>query len=157
YTGGRLVPGVDSIVNDSGIITSPDGGGSVRIGAGRDIVGSVTTQAPADWQSRRIVFDENGVGEAYWGVDFSAFKWNVGALGGGDVSLVSGRDTLDLSAATVESESLGPDGERLQLGGGNLNVTTGRNLASSLLYVGRGMGTVHADGALSSSGNRRLS
>jgi filamentous hemagglutinin family protein len=150
YTGG--VPGAPTLQNpdDGSVATYPDRGGSVRINAGRDVVGNTIVGAVSDWQPRGL----NADGSATLGIDFSAFDWNMGALGGGDLVVQAGRDARDLSAAVADSLVAITAGKQLQFGGGNLSVTTGRDLLSAYLYVGKGIGVVRALGALGASGKR---
>ena len=115
--------------------------------AGRDVIGAPVTEAVDQWNPR---FQPNAA--AIWGIDFGQFQWNVGALGGGNVNIVAGRDVLDLTAAVADSRTFAADGTTsLAFGGGNLNVNTGRNLGSALLYVANGTGRVDANGALTAS------
>src|SRR6202011_1871058 len=56
-----------------------------------------------------------------YGVNFDAFHWNVGALGGGDVTVVAGGKMNNLSAATANSS---PDGNTTIYGaGGGLRLS----------------------------------
>jgi filamentous hemagglutinin family protein len=154
YTGGTK--GASSTKNDDGIATYPDKGGSIHLSASNDVLGSVTQQAVADWLTRSCSkFGDCSSGSAFWGVDFGAFNWNVGALGGGDVAVSAGHNVVDLSAAVADSNAKGATAtSRIQLGGGNLSVTSGQDVQTGYFYVANGVGDVHVLGALSASGNR---
>lgn len=191
-----------------------EGGGSLRLAAGRDITqvltdpaGNNAGQTPNEWLWRRgAVNDEGGfmyrpalplrgvfdgfglrlraIGESStqtsWWVNFSLFRQGFGVLGGGDASVVAGRDFrgsvsiptnarvgggLPTSYVTQFAQTNGriatltgtvPNGGTPAVlavnGGGDLVLSVGRDLASgSQFLVGRGEAVVRAGGALASS------
>jgi filamentous hemagglutinin family protein len=147
YTGG--VQGGPTTTNtDTGVpLAFPTNGGDIRIDAGRDLTGALVVQPVDLWNPQ---FQPNVA--AIWGVDFSAFGWNVGALGGGDVVIHAGRNAVNVSAAVADSRTFAPDGvTSIALGGGNLTVTTGGDISTGMFYVGKGIGQLDAGGALSNS------
>lgn len=149
YTGG--ISGAASTTNTStGVpLSFATRGGSIDLVAARDVVGAPVTQAVDMWNPR---FQPIANGAAVWGVDFQAFKWNIGALGGGDVVINAGRNVLDVTAAVADSRTFAPDGVTpIALGGGELSVNAGGDVDSGLFYVGKGIGRIEAGGALSSS------
>jgi filamentous hemagglutinin len=149
YTGG--VQGAPSNPSTSTHVplSFPTNGGDITITAGRDVVGAPLTEAVDQWDPRLF---PSGTTAAIWGIDFGQFHWNVGALGGGDVSIDAGRNAIDLTAAVADSRTFAPDGvTSLGLGGGDLAVTTGGDLGSGLFYVGNGAGRINAGGALTST------
>lgn len=88
-------------------------------------------------------------------VNYGTFFQGVGALGGGNVTVTSGRNTYDLSISLPETIQV--SGGRFAgdsapaahyYGGGDLSVTVGNNLYSSDFYVGRGTGTVRVIGSV---------
>jgi filamentous hemagglutinin family protein len=128
----------------------PEHGGSVSIIAGGNIA-SASQPAPAavgDWQPRW--FDSPGA-PGYWGIDFQHFDFNVGALGGGDVSLIAAGNVVNIDAATSDSRYIDPTTHVATAvgGGGNLRVTAGGDVGSALLYVASGTGRITAGGTLS--------
>ena len=93
-----------------------------------------------------------------WWVDYSNFFQGFGALAGGDIRMIAGRDLvnadaviptsarmagIDVSSATPRN--LAPDAANLlEHGGGDLFVRAGRNLDGGTFYVERGEGTLRA-------------
>ncbi|WP_045223263.1 filamentous haemagglutinin family protein [Methyloterricola oryzae] len=93
----------------------PVEGGSIRINAGRDLVGAATGQFFNDWFVETGNWSRNpthtGETPTAWALALGAadirfdgqplansrFRQNLGALGGGDVDLRAGRDVHDLS------------------------------------------------------------
>jgi len=152
YTGG--LKAANGISSSEGITNYADLGGSITLAAGRDIVGSVVTQSPADWVLRtRYSTPSGGIG-VNWGIDANAFRWNIGALAGGDIRIAAGRNAVDISAAVADSAYTTVNGTRLSLGGGNLRLQTGGDVQSGYFYVANGIGDLLVRGSLSSSGNR---
>jgi len=152
YTGG--LKGAPTVINDDGVSAYADKGSGVRLVAGNDVLGSVMQQSVTDWQTRWSYVTPSGATGAYWGIDFGSFGWNLGALGGGDISVVAGRHVTDLSAAVADSAGEGAGGARVELGGGNLTAMAGGDIKSGYFYVARGQGDLKAAGAFSASGNR---
>lgn len=165
------------------------GGGDIRLEAGRDLhrttlldnvaIDDSSRQLPSNWLYRRGYVDpatgEYGTGgyqsgpnnnfpdpaSTTWWVDFSNFFAGVGALGGGDVSLESGRDIRNFDAAVPTSARapLGrPDAAKLhETGGGDLIVRAGRDLDAGVYYVERGEGVLQARGSITTNPSRSLS
>ena len=88
-------------------------------------------------------------------INYGTFFQGVGALGGGNVTVSSGRNTYDLSVSLPETIQV--SGGRFAgdaaptahyYGGGDLSVTVGNNLYSGAFYVGRGSGTVRVAGSV---------
>jgi filamentous hemagglutinin len=133
-------------------------GGNVRVVAGGNIVGSpVGVSFPksdggnfsvSGWQ-----LHQGGTGiPAQYGIDYGAFDWNVGALGGGDVTVVAGQNIRDISAATADSLVSGEntsDGKAAMYGaGGGLSINAGGDIDSAQLFVADGVGSIVAGGGL---------
>ncbi len=138
----------------------PTGGGDVLVSAGMDVVGAPFQDANIDggnysvtgWQPRAVVTGScssgicTTVGE--YGVNFAAFDWNVGALGGGDVTLAAGGKISNLSAATANSS---PDGNSTIYGaGGGLKINAVGDVGSAQVYVADGVGAVTTNSGLTS-------
>ncbi|MES2569954.1 MAG: hypothetical protein V4710_07845, partial [Verrucomicrobiota bacterium] len=141
-------------------------GGNVSIHAQNDlihqtVIGGLLTadsskQLPNNWLYRRGYIDpatgEFGisnfgeVASTTWWVDFSNFFEGVGALGGGDVTLIAGNDVsnVDGLVATNARMAKGAPGELFELGGGDLVVRAGHDINGGVYYVERGNGTLNA-------------
>lgn len=137
----------------------PVNGGDISIRAGQDVRGAVTPQLISQWLRRKGRFNSNGTlrsgarDNPSWWVDFSRFQQNIGALGGGDVSVQAGRDIDNLSVSIPTTGRLPgasgtlPDASRLLVtGGGDLTVTAGGDLRSGLYYLGLGSGEISVAG-----------
>jgi hypothetical protein len=111
----------------------PDGGGSITISAGRDVVGAPTAQLIDNWLFRqgRTSTDANGhtvfavnnvtvpgfvcryppcegstipvTQNTAWWSRFDYFNQGIATFGGGDVFVNAGRNIVDLSASTASS------------------------------------------------------
>lgn len=175
-------------------------GGDVSLQAGGDIgrytrltnngelVLDSSRQMPTNWLYRRGVVDSNGnygsilladtglgrfsdpAASTTWWVDFSNFFQSVGALGGGNVSLVAGRDIINVDGvvptnarafirradASGGSAQAGNRAEFVELGGGDLRVQAGRNIDGGVYYVERGQGSLSAGGVVTTNQARSI-
>lgn len=141
------------------VFNYPTGGGSVLVQAGNNITGFVipagTTSSaaglgPNTWITRKG--DGSGT-PAAWGVDLAQYKnygWNVGSLGGGDISVTSGGDIDNLSAAASDSYKGNTDGTYTHNASGSLDVRSVGDIATGAFYVANGSSLISAGGALSS-------
>jgi filamentous hemagglutinin family protein len=144
YTSGVPVAGLAPLTAPGGTFNWTGGGGNIGIHAGLDVIGAMSDQVVTAWQLRR-----NSQQVAQWGIDFDNFQENVGALGGGNVTVTAGRDIIDLSAMLPTSGVTDPVSHAVsQYGGGNLTVVAGRNLTSGVYYVGDGVGNITARGSI---------
>jgi filamentous hemagglutinin family protein len=161
YTGG--LSGVTTAVTvGSGKQTAsfPTDGGNVVIAAGENVVGAPFVNSTLDggdfsvtgWQPHGLTTVTTATGTqrvGAYGVNFDAFDWNVGALGGGDLTVSAGGKVSNLSAATAASS---PDGNAtLDGAGGGLRVNAVGDIASAQIYVGDGVGTLSTSAGLTSS------
>lgn len=101
-----------------------------------------------------------------WWIDYSNFFEGVGALGGGDVTLVAGNDVVNVDAVSptnarmagrdpATGKNLAPDeANLLELGGGDVTVTAGNNIDGGVYYVERGTGTLFAGGEITTNSAR---
>lgn len=153
-------------------------GGDLSISAGRDIKrlidsGGVFTddssrQMPSNWLYRRGfidrttgLFGEAGVignspdssitdpsASTTWWVDFSNFFQTAGTLGGGDLTLVAGRNISNVDGVTptnARAASGKPGSSPLvEIGGGNLNINAGHNISGGTYYAEKGTISVYA-------------
>jgi filamentous hemagglutinin len=106
-----------------------------------------------------------------WWVDFSNFFEDVGALGGGNVTLTAGRDISNIDAVVptnarmtnsvqkivsgqIQTDKTPADQTLVELGGGDLMVSTGRDINGGVYYVERGTGTLNAGGSIDTNATR---
>ncbi len=157
-------------------------GGNVSITAGQDIaryrvqgtganavlLADSTREMPTNWLYRRGYVGANGefaaaraggdVASTSWWVDFSNFFQGVGALGGGDVTMIAGRDVANVDAVIPTNARMPkgtPDaGALLELGGGDLTVRAGRDIDGGVYYVERGTGTLAAGNNVKTNATR---
>lgn len=160
YTAGRQVAPLDGFEDPDGLFTSgfPSDGGDVTLRAGRDVVGVPTTQLVSNWLWRQgtTVTDANGNVEFFrntaWSPRFDRFRDNIGALGGGDVTIDTGRDVRDLSVMLPTNARMSgttPSIDNLLVqGGGDLSVRAGGDVAGGKYLVARGSGLIEAGGSL---------
>jgi len=151
-------------------------------------------QMPTNWLYRRGYVVDSGVGDAKifasdggvginsedgvantindpststaWWIDFSNFFEGVGALGGGDVTLLAGNDVVNVDAFVptnarmagrdpLTGTNLSPSDENLhELGGGDLVVRAGNNIDGGVYYVENGEGTLFAGGSITTNSAR---
>lgn len=182
--------GVSYVTTPTGLVGLPawsSGGGAVTVTAGGSIIG---IENPSDnstgsqygvangptgefWSSWYIHYGQsNGTATPFtncrsnkacqtsaW-IDFNDFFQGFGALGGGNISLTSGADIVDVGASLPETLVVsGGTGTRdasgnlinpaaTYYGGGNLMVKAGRDLLSSDFLVGRGAGLIQVGGTV---------
>jgi filamentous hemagglutinin family protein len=158
YTGGLAGTGPISATSITGQENFPTEGGTIRIVAGGDVIGAPLSAADPSpdngnysvtgWLLRGATVaasTTNSPGtsssvSANYGIDFDDFDWNVGALGGGDVTVAAGGKISNLSAATADSS---PDGNATLYGaGGGMRISARGDIGSAQLYVADGQGTV---------------
>ncbi len=153
----------------------PVDGGDISLRVTGDIRGAVTKQFVTDWQYRIGEGGRPGDTPTAWSVVFNdpfmsgrnhLFRQNIGALGGGDVSIRAGGDILDLSVAVPTNGKQRSDTSfsfatsRLELtgandirvaGGGALEIEAGGDLAGGGFHLGRGQARIRAGGSIGSS------
>ena len=154
----------------------PSQGGNIALQAGGNIDGVNTGQEISDWLVRSGVIDENHRPTA-WGINISGdrsnavngvsskgkhyFNQNVGALGGGDVSVAAGGDVRNLSVMLPSTGK--PFGQlsaaanqwtqnaTLVNGGGDLQLSAGNDIVGGEYYVALGTGSLNAGGSVARS------
>jgi hypothetical protein len=134
-------------------------GGYVSLEADRDIVGTASSQLYSEWLFRegRLNADAPGYttqGSPAWWVRFDQFRQGVGALGGGDVTIVAGGDVKNLSASTPTQgrmASTTPDASAVvKTGGGTVRVEAGADLLGGQYYADNGDVLLKAGGQVGS-------
>lgn len=148
-----------------------------------ELVAESRRQLPTNWLYRRGAVDpisgafarsryhtalNSDITSTSWWVDFSNFFQNVGALGGGNVTLSAGRHISNVDAVVATNarmqgkDSLGnaiaPNANNLiELGGGDLIVRSGGNINAGVYYVERGLGTLNAGDSIRTNSTRSAS
>ena len=143
-----------------------EGGGNVVVSAQNDVKSLVASdQIIVDWLWRDGATNTDGSfvsnRQTAWWINFARFEQGIAALGGGSVSVVAGRDIVNVSAFTPTQGRVG-GGRTLSdaraaaiTGGGDLSVGAGRDLVGGIYYVDKGTGTISAGRAITS--NRMVS
>ena len=129
------------------------GGGDVTIAAQRDAIGS-GNEWMTEWYRAATVLD-GGFANGMWWTARQNFHDGVAALGGGNVTVVAGRDLRDLSAwvPTSAIQAGTRSAPALQaFGGGNLDVQAGNDIVGGQYLVGLGQGTIAAGGDIGGAG-----
>lgn len=157
------------------------GGGNVTVSAGNDVLGSsgLGVQSVTDWLYRsgtQGVFKNvpefinpgganNHQDQTSWWVEFDQFKMNLGALGGGNVTIQAAGNVSDVSAVIPTNGRQGgyiSGSPTLSLsnlyveGGGTLNVRAGGDIAGGSYYVEQGSGSLMAGGGIVASAQSGL-
>ena len=159
------------------------GGGNVSISAQNDIAryqiyGSgqsaqinpySTRELPTNWLYRRGYVDPatgqfaathsgGEIESTSWWVDFSNFFEDVGALGGGNVSLTAGHDVSNVDAVVPTNarmlKGVPSLGSMAELGGGDLAVRAGHDINGGVYYVERGKGSLSAGNSILTNSTR---
>jgi hypothetical protein len=98
-----------------------------------------------------------------WWIDYSNFFQGIGALAGGDISLTSGGDIVNVDAVIpttarmagrdpATGETLRPEiANLLETGGGDLLVQSGGDISGGIYHVERGQGSLTAGGEINSN------
>lgn len=157
----------------------PVDGGDISIAAGRDVAGARTGQFFDGWMVRTGNWtrnaDHTGETPTAWAIAIGgpvgtsnpqgSFQQNLGALGGGNITVSAGRDVRDLSAVIATTgKQIGqvskPDNpsdtgfasNEVQIGGGgNLAIAAGGDVVGGTFYTGRGQGEITAAGSIGGS------
>ncbi len=141
----------------------PLAGGDLSIHAGGDIRGALS-QSPFvnDWYVRQGRWEE-GVPTA-WAVNFSRFQQNVGAFGGGNLSVSADGNINDLAVMMPTTgkqvgEIIDPNNEfsrfrtnevEIQTAG-RMRVAAGGDIAGGVFLLGSGAGQINASGSITGS------
>jgi len=158
---GAAVPGfvIPAVPTASGLPrahtpTYTDGGGDVRVTAGQDVRAGGSVQSVADWlyrsarRSGSTILDNP---QTTWWVRFDGFRQGFGTLGGGDVSVFAARDVFNVTAVAPTNGRVGGDtavaptaDDFLELGGGSVALSAGRDVLGGLVLMQKGEGRISA-------------
>ena len=161
------------------------GGGNVTIVAqgniehltqdtGGNLIPDSEKELPSNWLYRRGYVNPttglfgNGrsgdVASTTWWIDFSNFFEGIGALGGGNVTLIAGHDISNVDAVVPTNArmpgkgtggNLAPNAAGMvELGGGDLLVRAANNIDGGVYYVERGQGTLTAGNSITTNSTR---
>jgi hypothetical protein len=144
--------------------------------SGSGLTASSSLEMPTDWLYRRGNLGASGlfaslssstiglvpeIQSTSWWVDFSNFFADIGALGGGNVSLVAGHNVSNVDAAVPTNARMPvgtPNAANLaELGGGDLAVQAGANIDGGVYYTERGNATLQAGGIVTTNSTRAIS
>lgn len=165
-------------------------GGNVSIFAGGNIerltrnasnqlVADSQLQLPNNWLYRRGyvdpatgTFGTNRWGESAsttWFIDFTNFFQGVGALAGGNVTMVAGQNISNVDAViptnarstgytdTTRTQKVAPqNAQYVEIGGGDLEVRATGNIDAGVYYIERGHGTLKAGGSILTNATRSV-
>jgi filamentous hemagglutinin len=139
------------------------------------LIDDSSRQLPNNWLYRRGYVDADGsfgairigtgisatsdpAASTSWWIDFSNFFQGIGALGGGNIDLAAGRDVMNIDAVipTNARAARGTPSAAafIELGGGDLRVTSGNDINGGVFYLERGSGTLKAGGAITTNATR---
>ena len=160
------------------------GGGNVSINAEgniqhltQDTAGNLVPDSekelPINWLYRRGYVDPMGqfgvakgtdIASTTWWVDFSNFFEGVGALGGGNVTMIAGGSINNVDAVvptnerttyqTSTGDKTAADQTNVELGGGDLLVRAGADINAGVYYVEQGNGALSAGGSIVTNSTR---
>lgn len=155
YTAGRLGEPIGDFPTPVNAQFSASGGdvGLVALGDIRNAERS--EQLYSNWLFRqgRLNADASAyLAQPAWWVRFDQFQQGVGALGGGDVTMVAGGNVENLSASSptqARMVSSTPDATALATtGGGSVRIEAGADLLGGQYYADRGDITIRAGGTI---------
>jgi filamentous hemagglutinin family protein len=139
------------------------------------LIDDSSRQLPDNWLYRRGYVDQSGnygairigsgigvtsdpAASSTWWVDFSNFFQGVGALGGGNIDLTAGQDVMNVDAVipTNARTARGTPAANglVELGGGDLRVTSNRDISGGVYYVERGHGVINVGGSITTNATR---
>ncbi|MDB6153467.1 MAG: hypothetical protein JWL90_1920, partial [Chthoniobacteraceae bacterium] len=178
-TGGNVTLGSPQQTTANAVVQYSMAGGDVSITARQDIehltrnadnllVPDSQRELPTNWLYRRGFVDPTtgefgagrfgGIASTTWWVDFSNFFQGVGALGGGNVTMIAGQNISNVDGVIPTNarmaKGLPNAGNLLELGGGDLTVRAGNNIDAGVYYVERGHGTLAAGKEITTNATR---
>jgi len=143
----------------------PIDGGDVKMYAGNSIFGPGTGsdkgQLFIEWfESQKETEDLVIIPDVFvipgdvggWWVDYSAFKQNIAAFGGGDAIVVAKQDINRLSVSVPTTGYYDKDAlQEVRVGQGMLKVQAGNDINSGIFLLGDGVGQIKAGGSIYSN------
>ncbi len=148
YTGGLAGSPTTQVSLSNSYFNFPTSGGNILVNAGGSVLGSPVTQAITAWQIRK----GNDTRPVNWGVDYDQFGWNLGSLGGGDVSITAGGDVLNLTAAAADSYATPTKtSPSTYFASGGLTVRAGGDIGNGQFFEAQGSTLLSAGGAFSTA------
>ena len=139
-----------------------------NVTAAGKLVADSSRELPNNWLYRRGYRDPatgqftagifGDVGSTTWWIDFSNFFEGVGTLGGGNLTMIAGRDISNVDGLVPTNARLPytatAASSLIELGGGDLTVHAGRNIDAGVYYVERGTGSLAAGGSIQTNATR---
>ena len=133
----------------------PTEGGDISISAGKDVgytPGVYSTELVTNWLWRV----GNGTESTAWTVNFADFQQGVGALGGGNVTVIAGGNVSDLSVSVPTigrqvGSATQSDSDLQVLNQGNILIRAGNNVEGGSIYDGAGSAVVVAGNEITQS------
>ena len=145
-------------------LTYPTEGGDIGISAGGDVgyaSGAYSTDLVTNWLWRvgtdALSPITNQPISTAWTVNFAEFEQGVGALGGGNVTVIAGGNVSDLSVSVptigrqAASNSFQSDSNLQVLNGGNILIRAGLDVKGGSIYDGAGLAVVIAGDQITTS------
>ncbi len=133
-------------------------GGDIRIAVEGDIQGANGHQLVNDWLARAGGVDVSVVDGTFnlpasWAVDIEEFRQNIGALGGGDVTVTAGGSIENLSVAIpTTGQPVGETGTAPSVaGGGDLKIDAGGDIRGGVFYLAKGKAEIRSGGSVSNA------
>ncbi|HYA38419.1 MAG TPA: filamentous hemagglutinin family protein, partial [Candidatus Methylomirabilis sp.] len=133
-------------------------GGDIRIAVGANVQGANGHQVVNDWLARAggdiDLFGEPISLPASWAVNIGNFQQNIGALGGGNVTVTAGGNVDNLSAVipTTGQPVAGSNPPSIA-GGGDLRIQAGGDIRGGVYYRGKGQANLQAGGSITAGDN----
>jgi hypothetical protein len=150
-----------------------------------NLIAASSLELPNNWLYRQGLVGSNGdfaaltnnnaggtsfitpIQSTSWWVDFSNFFDDVGALGGGNITLAAGHNVTNVNASVATNARMpGSDAAGnpiapntaalLELGGGDLSVQAGANVDGGVYYAERGDATLNAGGNILTNSTRSV-
>jgi len=134
----------------SSVILNARGYGQTTALMGSSYAGIGQNSPNQRWRYGTIGFDD-----VRGAISAGLFTSGVGALAGGDVTIQAGHDATDLTIAlnnSMVTSNAGGTKTLVSLGGGNLNLTAGRNLGGGQIDIASGKATISAGGDVADAG-----
>ncbi len=157
------MPGIDSNLNAEVIkelFLKGDflhNGGNIRMTAGRDIIGAKSNQftnyywLPRVGSSVQLPDGSSLELPVAWAINIAEFQQNIGALGGGNVTLTASGNIDQLSAViptTGQPVDSTPGTAPSIAGGGDLHIETGGDIRGGVFYLAQGQADIAAGGSV---------